>query len=228
VGVDRRLSTGWFQVGGGLFGGRGTTTFNQGQTLPAGAVVNDVELVVRAIEPVSGQRYWEGRALLSAGGAVTFQGGVFGASIIESHVGTPDEKVVVRWFHSGFLPLEITVNIITATVPIPVIESVSGARVHWGTFGARGDDTVNSGVSVSGSGCQITDVILELLDKNYQLVASHRMGQADAVYGGTGARITAQNLGTADASVNVHWWFDMGWACQYQIRYLISGTSCSL
>ena len=228
VGVDRRLSTGWFQVGGGLFGGRGTTTFNRGQMLPAGSVVSDVELVVRAIEPLSGLRYWEGRALVSAGGAVTFQGGVFGASVIESHVGTSDETVVVRWFHSGFLPLEITVNIITATVLIPVIEAVSSAQVHWGVFGARGDETVNSGVSVSGSGCQITDVILELLDSNYQLQSSHRMGQADAVYGGTGARITSQNIGTADASVGVHFWFDMGWACRYQLRYLISGTSCSL
>jgi Zn-dependent metalloprotease len=228
VGVDRRLMTGWFQVGGGLFGGSGTTTFNQGQTLPATALVSDVELVVRAIEPLSGVAYWEGRSLVSAGGAVTFQGGVFGASVIESHLGTADETVVVRWFHSGFLPLEITVNILTTAVLPTQIESVSSSQVHWGTFGGKGDDIVNPGVNVTGTGCQITDVILELLDRNYQLQSSHRMGQADAQYGGTGARITSQNLGTTDATVGVHWWFDMGSACRYQLRYLVSGIGCAL
>jgi Zn-dependent metalloprotease len=235
VGVDRRLMTGWFEVGGGLSGGRGTTTFNAGQMLPTGFVVGDVDLVVRAIEPTTGQRYWEGRSLVSAGGAVTFPGGVFGAAVVSHGVGTPDETVGVRWFHSGFLPLEITVNIIPATAPggppavVPAqIEAVSAAMVHWGGLGGKGDETVNAGMSVTGTGCTITDVILELLDRNYQVQSSHRMGQTDATYGGTGARITSQNLGTANAAVGVHWWYDLGWACRYQLRYLISGTNCSL
>jgi hypothetical protein len=105
---------------------------------------------------------------------------------------------------------------------------VSPAQVHWGTFGSRGDDTVNSGVSVSGGAdCVVSEVILELLDRDYNVQSTHRMGGQDATYGGTGARITAQNLGTADMTVNVHWWFDFGWACRYQLRYLIAGTGCS-
>lgn len=236
VGVDRRLMTGWFQVGGGLLGGKGTTTFNAGQMLPAGYVVGDVELVVRAIDPAAGNfRYWEGRSLVSAGGAVTFPGGVFGASVIKHGVGTPDESVDVRWFHSGFLPLEITVNIVPAaspgggTVTLPtVIEAVSPAQVHWGAFGGKGDEVVNAGVNVTGVGCTITDVILELLDDRYQVRATQRLGETQARYGGTGAEITSHHVGTADASVGVHSWFDTGWACRYQLRYLISGTNCSL
>jgi thermolysin len=238
VGVDLRLMTGWFEVGGGLLGGRGTVTFNASQMLPAGFVVGDVELVVRALDPIRGQLpYWEGRSLVSTGGAVTFPGGVFGASVISHGIGTPSEMVVVRWFHSGFLPLEITVNMIPVaataptgpTVVLPTdIESVSAAMVHFGGFGGKNDDTVNSGVSVTGTGCTITNVILELLDRDYQVQATHQMGQAPATYGGTGAEITSQNIGSADATVGVHWWYNFGWACRYQLRYLISGTGCSL
>jgi len=238
VGVDRRLMTGWFEVGGGPIGGRGTVTFNAGQTLPAGFVVGDVELVVRAIDPMLGNfRYWEGRSLVSAGGTVTFPGAVFGATVISQGIGTSSETVVVRWFHSGFLPLEITVNIIPVAAAAPIgppvvlptqIEAVSAAMVHFGGLGGKNDETVNSGMSVTGTGCTITNVILELLDRNYQVQATHQMGQPQAQYGRTGAEITSQNIGSSDATVGVHWWYDLGWACRYQLRYLISGTSCSL
>jgi hypothetical protein len=241
VGVDRRLTAGWFKVGGGLSGGRGFQTFYAGETMPAGFVVGDVELVVRGVAPLGlispnlpPERYWEGRALASTGGSVAFDGGVFGAAITAHGIGTASKTTTVRWFHSGFLPLEITVNIIAAPaggsgpVTLPtVIEAVSPVQVHWGTFGARGDDTVNSGVSVQGTGCVIDEIILELLDRSSNVQSSHRMGGPDAVYGDTGAHITAQSLGTADMTVGVHWWFDLGWACRYQLRYLISGTGCS-
>ena len=54
------------------------------------------------------------------------------------------------------------------------------------------------------------------------------MGQTAATFSGTGAEITNQNIGSADATVGVHWWYDFGRACRYQVRYLISGTGCSL
>jgi hypothetical protein len=108
-----------------------------------------------------------------------------------------------------------------------VIEVVSGAQVHWGGFGGKGDETVNAGASVSGAGCVIDDVILELLDHNYAVQATNHLGAPAATYGGTGARLTSNGVGGTDKSVGVHWWYDFGWACRYQIRYLIAGTGCS-
>lgn len=70
-------------------------------------------------------------------------------------------------------------------------------------------------------------MFLELLDNTYKVRSTHQMGGIDAVFGGTGARIIGQRLNTSDMQVDVHSWFDTGWACRYQIRYQISGTSCS-
>ena len=230
VGVDRRLISGWFEVGGGLFGGRGTTIFNAGQVLAAGNTVTDVELVVRAIGP-NGIRYWEGRSrVASAGGTVTFPGGVFGATVAAHGIGTSNKQVTVSWFHSGFLPLEISVNL-TVAAPLPqAIEAVSGTMAHWGFpgFGGKGDDTVDAGQTVAGVGCQVTDVTLELLDSSGNVKSTNQMGGADAHYGSTGARITSQNLNTNRMDVGVHWWFDVGSAVRYRIRYIVTGVACSV
>ena len=242
VGVDRRLTTGWFQVGGGLSGGRGFETFYAGEMMPAGFVVGDVELVVRGIAghvvfTLTGlppERYWEGRALASTGGSVAFDGGVFGAAITAHGIGTTSKTTTVRWFHSGFLPLGITVNIIAALPgggggpvnPPTIIEAVSPTGADLGAFGAGGDDIVNSGASVQGTGCVIDEVIWSCSTSNTGCNPQTTWA-VRCCLGGTGARITGQNIGTADMTVNVHWWFDMGSACRYQIRYLISGTGCS-
>lgn len=234
VGVDARLISGWYDIGGGVAGGRGDLVFYNGLTLPGGLTVADVELVVRAL--ADGVPYWEGRARVSAGGSVTFPGGVFGATITGHGVGTPDERTTVHYFHSGFLPLQISVNIISSNpaTPLPTrTEAVSDAVVHWGGTGNRGDDVINAGDNVSGAGCVVDDVVLELLDNQYHVVATTRQGDADAVqtdWAGLsyGARISSSNRGTANEEVGVHWWYDVGRANRYRLRYYLLGNNCSL
>lgn len=228
VGIDRRLSSGWFEVGGGLFGGRGTTVFYGGQSFVGGEIITDVELVLRAVGP-DGIRFWEGRSLVSTGGSVTFPRGIFGATIVGHGVGSSSKTVTVSWFHSGFLPFEMNVYFRTAT-PLPTpIEVVSDAKVHWSFFlGGKGDEVVNGGKVVSGAGCVVTDVILELLDSSYNVQSTNHMGGPDATFGSTGARITSQSLNSNNLDVGVHWWFDVGSAVRYRIRYIITGTGCSI
>ncbi|MBI5903260.1 MAG: M4 family metallopeptidase [Deltaproteobacteria bacterium] len=237
VGVDARLISGWYDIGGGVAGGRGDLVFFDGLTLPGGLTVADVELVVRAM--AGGVPYWEGRSRVSTGGNVTFPGGVFGANITGHGIGTPNERTTVHYFHSGFLPLQISVNVISSNPATPLPERTeveTAARVHWVGVGDRGDDTINAGVNVTGAGCVVDDVVLELLDRQYQVVATTRQGDADAVQTyqaglitlSYGARVSASNRGTANEEVSVHWWYDIGSANRYRLRYYLLGNNCSL
>lgn len=235
VGVDQRLLTGWFQVGGGLTGGRGTVTFNAGETLPTGFTVADVELIVTATFP-GGTPWWTGRSRVSAGGTVAFPGGIFGASVIAHGIGTASKQVDVRYFHSGFIPMGISVALATAgATPLPTqISFVSPTRAHWDVgVGGRGDDTINAGITLQGGmDAQIDDVEVELLDRDGNVLV--RGGRGDPVpvvrYGlnnwfSWGAQITSDGVGTRSEEVVVHWWFDVGVANRYRLRYYASGTN---
>jgi Zn-dependent metalloprotease len=244
VGVDSRLITGWFSIPGGLAGGRGTVTFNQGQSLPAGYIVTDVELVIRAM--VGSYPWWTGRSRVSGpgGGAVAFPGGVFGAAIISHGIGTASEQVDVRYFHSGFIPLDISVNLTTAqsgggagpgVLPTPQIAFLSAPRAHWAIgVGGKGDDMVNTGISIQGgTDAKIDNVEVELLDGNYDPIGiTTSKGSPAAVvrYGpggifSWGASVDTDGSGGRDEEVGVHWWFDVGSACRYRVKYYASGTN---
>ncbi len=238
VGVDPRLQTGWFQVVGGLAGGRGTISFNVGEMLPAGTTVTDVELIVRARDPFgAGIPWWTGRSSVSAGGTVTFPGAVFGASVTGHGIGTGNKQVDVRFFHSGFIPLDIMVALTTAGAALPTqIAFVSPMVAHWDVVvGGKGDDTINSGISIQGGpDARIDDVEVELLDRDGNPIAGMAAGRGDpdAVvhYGflgafSWGARVTSDGVGGRDETVGVHWWFDIGVACRYRVKYYASGTN---
>jgi len=193
VGVDQRLITGWSSIPGGPAGGRGTITFNTGQSLPAGYIVSDVELVVRAM--FGAYPWWTGRSRVvgpPGGGTVTFPGAVFGAAIISHGIGTPSQQVDVRYFHSGFIPLDISVNLTAAAVGggggpavLPSqIAFLSAPKAHWDVVvGGKGNDMVNSGISEQGGAdAKIDNVEVELLDSNLDPIGiTARMGSPDAV-----------------------------------------------
>lgn len=93
--------------------------------------------------------WWTGRSRVvgpPGGGTVTFPGAVFGAAIIAHGIGTPSQQVDVRYFHSGFIPLDISVNYTTAptaggpAVLPPEIAFLSAPRAHWDIgVGGKGD-----------------------------------------------------------------------------------------
>lgn len=248
VGVDQRLISGWSSVGGGLTGGRGTLTFYPGESLSGGSTVTDVEL--RVVARAGNYAYWEGRsrvlcatgapAACIPGGAVTFPNTVgaspiFGATIATQGIGTASETTTVNYFHTGFLSFEIEVNIISTTPTGPPViqstqfESVTSTKAHWGGLGGKGDDSINTGVTVAGSAdCVVDNVKVDALDKDDNVVVS--AGKGAAASGSTswptwGSEITADGKGTNSTAVTVHWWYDLGVATRYRIHYFLSSAS---
>jgi hypothetical protein len=254
VGVDPRLIAGWFSVPVGVSGGSGTITFYGGQMLPACWNVSDIELQVRVFDPFGASLpWWTGSSRLSGpgAGAVTFPGGIFGAAITASAVGSPDKSTTVRYFHSGFLPMEINVVIIPAQDPacmpdggtiLPdVSEVVSSGTTHWSfAVGGKGDDNLNTGGLMVrepnlGKGCPITDAFVDLLDRDGTVLGTSSLGGPPVVkrYGwfdalSFGAQLTAANINTTNPAATVHWSFDVGSAVRYQVRYFATGSSCSI
>jgi Zn-dependent metalloprotease len=242
VGVDARLISGSFEVPNSIFPGRGSVTFFEGQTMEGGAAVPSVRLIVTAVDS-NGVPYWTGTDLVDAPGddaRVTFPGlgRIFEAVIPpEGHeVGTADKRTTVQ-FHSSELiqpaPLHAgstwRINVVIPTVLPPTIERESETKVHSSfILGGRGDDTINAGKIVTGQGCLISNVELLLLDSDYQIRSRTSPGGPDAHFGSTGARIVRANVGTDNAEVQVHWWFDIGSAVRYKLLYSLSGTNCNL
>jgi Zn-dependent metalloprotease len=240
VGVDRRLNSGWYEIEEGLLGDRGTLTFYDGEVLPSGSLVADVELALRAFKPgfFGTYHYWEGRARVSNDNSVTFPTGIFGATITSHGMGTPNMRTTVNWWHDGYLHPNrglgdvtwmVEVNIIPTQPLPPTVERVTDAKVHWSfILGGRGDDVINQGRFLSGTGCIIDDIVLELLNSNYETVATTSRGSPDAQFGSTGARIISDYEETNNEEVKVHWWFDAGSAVRYKLRYYLTGKDCNL
>jgi Thermolysin metallopeptidase, alpha-helical domain/Fungalysin/Thermolysin Propeptide Motif len=241
VGVDSRLISGWFNVPGGISPGTGTVTFNAGEFTDPGTTVTNVRLFVTAYRS-DDSPYWSDSSLFTAGGTVIFPGGIFGARISSAGIGTSNKAVTVSWFHTGLTtptvsdlsPVKswkISVAVAQSGQLTNVIQRQSDTEVHWSDiplFGGKGDDPISGGKTVSGPGCIISAINLHLLDSDYKLKAVTSPGGPDAIYGGTGARITSHNSGTNDPLVNVHWWFDAGSAVRYKIVYSITGVGCDL
>jgi len=253
VGVDPRLIAGWFAVpGAGLL--RGSQVFFPGETLPACFLTGDVELQLRALDPLGANvPWWTGTALASTGGAIPGPGGLFGAAIAASGIGTSSKQTTVNFFNSSFLPIEMRPTI--RPIPDPTCgpsgtpvgtlpaasESWTRGPTHWAfAVGGKGDDDVNLGLLMTEAGnrlqgCPITDIFLELLDNHGGVIGTTTLGGPDVVshYGpfgalSFGARLvqTSPNAGAGDPHVKVHWWFDVGSAVRYQIHYFSTGTDC--
>ena len=77
------------------------------------------------------------------------------------------------------------------------------------------------------SGCIVTDLILQLYDDQWRIVASQRLGEPAAVWGGTGAYITSWAMDGTGLEAHVRSWHDFGWAVRYRLVYMISG-GCGL
>ena len=73
------------------------------------------------------------------------------------------------------------------------------------------------------SGCIVTDLILQLYDDQWRIVASQRLGEPAAVWGGTGAYITSWAMDGTGLEAHVRSWHDFGWAVRYRLVYMIGG-----
>jgi hypothetical protein len=112
-------------------------------------------------------------------------------------------------------------------------EHISDTKVHLGLVGGNGDDTINVGVMLPSSNCVIDDVILELVDKEGNILSTTSRGQPDAVNDPiynipitSGARIVSSNEGTTNLAVQVHWFFTAGNAVRYRLHYFFKGNDC--
>lgn len=126
--------------------------------------------------------------------------------------------------------------------PPPMATLYSAVMSHSGGFGGKGDDTINQSQTLSGAGCKILGVTLELVDKYGSpyddpetKISVQRPDSGpsllDAHIGlwpSAGARIESVGTNDTDETVVVHWWYDTGRACRYRICYLVQGQSCSL
>lgn len=130
--------------------------------------------------------------------------------------------------------------------PLPPVRWLySAVQDHYGNPGGdSGTETVNAGMSLTGFGCTIIGVKLELVNSqgqplgdigttttNFtQLVAN--TGRPDAVTGvwpfTSGVRIVSGGSTPTDETVTVHWWYSTFRACRYRVGYLVQGDSCSL
>jgi hypothetical protein len=118
--------------------------------------------------------------------------------------------------------------------PVTIVRWQSAAPVsHSGNvFGDSGTDTINPGQQVP-PGCVLLGVKLQLLDRHGvplgDIGTTTTTGRPDATTGGwpfnAGARILSDATGGTDETVTVHWWYDFGHACRYQICYLIQFPS---
>jgi hypothetical protein len=126
--------------------------------------------------------------------------------------------------------------------PPPVTQLYSSVMSHSGGFGGKGDDQINQNQNLVGAGCKILGVTLELVDKHgvpyddpetKTSVQRRDPGPSlrDAHIGQwptAGARIQSVGISDTDETVVVHWWYDTGRACRYQISYTVQGQACSL
>jgi hypothetical protein len=115
-----------------------------------------------------------------------------------------------------------------------------------GWFGGSGTDTPNAGVTLSTPGGVILGVKLFLVDKHGvplggvpTSVALGRASQTAGVppwpspkatmgvwpFGGAWARILSIGSTFTDMSVTVQWGYSTGWACRYQIAYLVQAPA---
>jgi hypothetical protein len=231
VGLDLALSSGWFEVPGG---GTSDHTFNSGVMAPPEERVSDAEVrLVRRRGNLS--LLFQGVARVSTGGTVSDGAGTT-ATIISHGVGTRNKEMTARVTTPNFEPLEVSGNVFTVQVagpdvPPPTNPYLTGGVVHWfdNPFfaGRRYGDIIYQNTQLP-AGNVVSDVVLELLNRQGGVVSRHRFGDPAATWGGTGASIFSRTLGGTALEVRVRSWHDFGWAVRYQLLYFITGLNVSL
>jgi hypothetical protein len=104
-------------------------------------------------------------------------------------------------------------------------------------FGDSGTDTINSGKALTGAGCVILGVKLELVQPNGAPLGDEGTSMtppaAAAVTGGFPSTVGAAivpgvTYPSTDEAITVRWWYNTGRACRYRIGYLVQGVNCAL
>jgi len=101
----------------------------------------------------------------------------------------------------------------------------SDTMVHWRDVipaGGKDDEIVNGSVKV-GSGCTVTAVVVEMVDRQGRVLASAGPG-GEATVSGAGVSIVESPVGGRSLRTKCHWWFDAYHACRYRVRYTVSGS----
>lgn len=233
VGLDLLLNSGWFEVPG-----RATTdlTFYQGVTAPPDEIVSDVEIRVTRSRSSDASLLFYGIARASTGGTVSDPTGTLTATIISHGVGTRNMEIVVRvttpnFEHVGVSARPLLTKVPGPPTPPPTLPFSANAVVHWFDnpffLGRRYGDIIYQNMQLP-AGNTVTDVVLELLDENYAVVARHRFGDPGVRWGQTGASIFSRTLGGTALEVRVRSWHDFGSAVRYRLVYFISGVNVTL
>jgi hypothetical protein len=233
VGIDPQLFGGWYQVRGNATR-EVTHTYFEGRTVPVGMRVTDVQVTLQT----GGQPpTWTGVARVSTGGTITDPSGTYTVTIVRHDVGGSSMEFDATLASSNFEEVRIQPFVFHAAVPgatpaPPDTLHPDVAVAHWFDnpfgLGRSYDDTLNSGRAIVGPGCSVADVFLEILDRDHRVRGTHRLGDPDARWGATGARITSRTLGGTDMTVGVHSWHDFGWCVRYRLVYVLRGGACAL
>jgi hypothetical protein len=142
---------------------------------------------------------------------------------------------------------------VSAGNALPVTWLYSEPRSFFGNlWGASGTDTIGAGKTVTGSGCSVLGVKLQMIDRQGnplgvsgasttwaapntasgpQLWPSPAAVDSGPLGLAAGARILsigANPANPADETVTVQWWYQPLRACRYRIAYLVQGSSCAL
>jgi len=119
------------------------------------------------------------------------------------------------------------------------VERVTTPVVHFGAFGAKGDETDGNSASTMNPACTLAKTELELVDNAGNTTVGPSDSPSETVqlcalfcFNVTrGATISGPKpTGPPNLSMMVHWFYDTGVAVRYRLRYTISqptGVSCN-
>jgi hypothetical protein len=124
---------------------------------------------------------------------------------------------------------------ISAATPVVV----AGTKEYYSKMkqlhgpGAKGDDILSAGKQIKnkdGMPCKISDVNIDLLDRKYLVLQTGKSTSAKGSVPFTtfGVRLENSRPGTSDATVQVHWWYDMGSAVRYRPVYTVDRVGCTI
>jgi hypothetical protein len=239
AGLDLSLTSGWFQVKGEANTTKDETHYAGVLTEPGWRVL-DHQVMVRT---PADKATWSSVIRASGPQTTTDPSGSTMVTFLSGHVGTRDASFSVRYTNTRFQ--EIGRQPSTIPEPDPAAPPPAGPVMvrdflpdagitNWfdNPFfaGRKYDDTLRAGQDIVGPGT-VTDVFLDVFDNHGVIVGTHRLGDPQVVWGGTGAEITARTLGGTALEVSVHSWHNFGWAVRYRITYVVdhdSTTSVSL
>lgn len=235
VGLDLQLLTGWFRV---PYDKTTPYVFYRGMFTEANEVVSDVIVRLTQRKGVGGTRFLGNLQVSTGTTTSSFFGGMVTASITSHGVNSQSRQVDVTVTTQNFADLEVScqeVIVQTAPGPMPTPPTLpfpTPRVAHWFDvpfFGKRYGDIIFE-VTDLMPGCTVSDVQLELLERNGSVVPGGitRFGQPPAAEGGRGAWIFASSVGGTKIEVKVRSWHDFGTAVRYRLVYWIRGLNCVL